>query len=210
MSMSYRARSIMVGRGLLAASLLAASVVLAGCTSNPVAPAPAETTDAPAPVETTTAPVASPEPTTPTGIPITFTCDQLLTPEQVYAFNANFGANPQYVVEPGTVAAEIVALQGISCGWLNQTSNELIEVAVAHLEPADIEARKNELVISSHLVPTYNNVADEGYFTTDGTIGRADVFVGEYWLMMRSSVFFEPGDAISLVEPAATNLQGVS
>ena len=189
--------------------VVAVTVALAGCTSNPVAPAPADSASPSAPAETPAAPIPSATPTTPAGIPVSIPCDALVTPDQLYAFNANYGVNPQYVVEPGSAAAQIIALQGISCSWLNQTSNETIEAALAHLEPADIEARKNQLVLSSHVVPTYNDVADEGYFTTDGTIGRADVFVGDYWLMLRSSEFFEPGDAIALVDPVATNISGL-
>lgn len=204
MTVSYGVERGPIARGGLAA-VVVLSLALVGCTSNPVAPAPSTPASASAPAETPgTTPSATP--TTPAGIPVTIPCDSLVTPDQLYAFNANYGVNPQYVVEPGSAAAQIVALQGISCGWLNQTSNQTIEVALAHLEPADIEDRKNQLVISSHVVPTYNDVADEGYFTTDGTIGRADVFVGDYWLMLRSSEFFEPGDAIALVDPVAGNI----
>ncbi|MET0590389.1 MAG: iron ABC transporter ATP-binding protein [Naasia sp.] len=181
-----------------------AIAVLSGCTSNPVQPGPAPTAE-PSASGDVTAPetTATAEPEAPTGIPVTQTCDELITPDEMYEFNPNFGADPGYSPDESSPAQELVDLQGVSCSWLNQTSNETIEVAVAHLDPADVEARKNDLVTSSQPVPTFSPTADEGYFSFDGTTGRADAFVGEYWIMADSSVFFEPGDAQLIIEDVA-------
>ncbi|BDI21978.1 iron ABC transporter ATP-binding protein [Herbiconiux sp. L3-i23] len=196
-----------IGRTAAVIALTALGVALAGCTSNPVAAPPVESTAPGTDVEPTpeTTETTAPEPT---GIPVGLTCDELMTPEQIYAFNPNFGADPGYAVASGSVAAEIVDAQGVSCGFLNQTSNDTIEVAVAHLDAAAIEARKNELVSSSNMVPTYSSFSDEGYFIQKDGSGMADVFVGEYWIHAdaASVLFFEPGDAEQFLSSVASNI----
>lgn len=188
---------------------VAAIALLAGCTSNPVQPEPSTGGSAAAPSSSASPEEsAAPEPTesVPTGIPVTQTCGELISAEELYEFNPNFGADPQYAVDSDSPAQELIDLQGVSCSWLNQTSNETIEIAVAHLEPDDVEARKNDLVTTSQPVPTFSPAADEGYFLFDGASGRADAFVGDYWILADSSVFFEPGDAQQIVEDVAAAL----
>ncbi|THG31506.1 iron ABC transporter ATP-binding protein [Naasia lichenicola] len=181
--------------------LAVASVALAGCTSNPVQPAPQQTTTAPPVVVTEPSQSTTPEPeptaTQEPGIPVVQTCDQLITPDELYAFNPNVGVNPAYQAETGTTASRIVSLQGVACGWSNQTSNETIEIAVAHLSSTAIEGLKNELALSSTPVPTYG---DEAYFEVNSGLGEANVFSGDYWIYARSTTFLEPGDAAMLMD----------
>ena len=185
----------------MAAGVLAIAATLAGCTSNPVQPTPTQTT-APPPSEAEPTPSAAPETPVPTvtqepGIPVTLTCDQLVSPDQLYEFNPNVGVNPAYQAEAGTTASKMVSLQGVACGWSNQSSNETIEIAVAHLSPAAIETLKNDLVLTSNPVPTYG---EEAYFSLDGGLGEANVFQGDYWIYTRSATYIEPGDATPLVD----------
>lgn len=199
-----------VSRGSVVGGLaLVVALMLAGCTSNPVASPPVEPS-APAEAEPAASSAPTPTATVPAGIPVDLACDQVITPEQLYGYNPNFGADPGYTVATDSVAADMVELQGVACGWLNQTSNDTIEVALAHLAPADIEARKNELVTSSNIVPTYAGFSDEGYFDQADGIGSADVFVGEFWIHAdaASDVFFEPGDAEQFLSAVAGNIAG--
>jgi hypothetical protein len=184
------------------------STALAGCTSNPVQPTPQVSTTAPVVAEPTA--TTEPDPVTPSptatqdpGIPVTLTCDQLISPEQLYDYNPNVGVNPAYQAETGTTASKIVSQQGVACGWSNQTSNETIEIAVAHLSPAAIETLKNSLVTTSNPVPTYG---DEAYFSVTNGLGEANVFQGDFWIYSRSTSFIEPGDAAPLMDDVLTSL----
>jgi hypothetical protein len=194
------ARTRPAGLALVAAASVA---LLAGCT-----PGAAEPTATAAP---TTAPSASaePEPTESAEPPIPFeiACDALLTADQLYAFNPNVGADPGYQPSGGDIASLVEEDAGTACGYLNQTSGEIIEVGVATPTTAAGEARRNQAALSSKPVPTYGTPPDvEGYFTQSGGTGEAQVFQGPYWIVIQSPALFEPGDAQQLVSSVLANL----
>lgn len=184
-------------------------LALAACTSNPVQPVPEPAGSRGATIAPSAEPGSEPTPTPtptatgPTSFPVALTCDQLLTPDQLYAFNPNYSPTPGYAPVAGTDGATIASLQGVACSWVNQSSNDSIEIAAAHLAPVDIENLQNQLVLSTPSVPTYGGV---DYFVNDGTVGEANVFSGEYWIVARSVEFFEPGDAVGLIQAVKTNL----
>ena len=187
---------------------LALAAVLAGAVS-----ACATETDA-TPAETSATPTASATPTpTPTasqapitvGSPVSIGCDQLVSPDAIYAFNPNFGLSESYKPAAGTEAATIVEAKGIACGWVNQTSGEVIEVAVANLPADKLTDLKNNFVTTSNSVPTYKV---EGYFEYNGTLGSAEAFNGPYWISAVSPAFFEPGDAQPIIAAALAGLAG--
>jgi hypothetical protein len=193
------------GRAIAATAAVLGMLSLAACTSNPVQAVSPSSASTPAPVVET--PGASPEPTpTPTGptaTPVTQTCDQLLTLDDLYTFNPNYAANPDYAPAAGSDAALITSYDGVSCGWVNLSSGDTIEISVAHLSTADIDKIKNALVVSTPSVPTYGGV---DYFEYKDGIGTANVFSDDYWIVARSVEFFEPGDAESLVTAVKTHL----
>ncbi|WP_173921984.1 iron ABC transporter ATP-binding protein [Agromyces sp. Marseille-P2726] len=191
------------GLALVAAASVA---MLSGCTPGAAAPsetaAPPNASASPTP-GATAAPTEEPEEPTPFSIG----CDELLTPDQLYEFNPNFGTHPDY--EPAS--AEVITIveedAGTACGYLNQTSGEVIEVGVATPSPKAGETRRNEAAMTSHVVPTYGTPPDiEGYFTQAGGGGVAQVFHGPYWIVIESAALFEPGDAAQLVAAVIGNL----
>ena len=96
---------------------------------------------------------------------------------------------------------------GTACGYLNQTSGEVIEIGVATPTEAAGETRRNNAAMSSKPVPTYGTPPDvEGYFINAGGSGEAQVFHGPYWIVIDSAALFEPGDAQQLVAAVLANL----
>ncbi|WP_210479091.1 hypothetical protein [Naasia sp. SYSU D00948] len=194
----------MAGRVFAAAVL--GMLVLAGCTSNPVAPVEQPTgTVAPAPSATATSPAGepSPTPTGPTTVPVTQTCDELLPAQALFDFNPNYALDPDYAPEPDSIPALMVSYEGAACGWINLSSGDTIEVAVAHLGTGDIEKVQNELVLTTPSVPTYGGV---DYFEYADGVGTATVFKDDFWIVLSSVEFFEPGDAVTLVDAVKTAL----
>ncbi len=160
----------------------------------------------PAPASETPAPSAAPTEVAEEAIPFAIACDQLLTLEQMYAFNPNFGSDPGYTPSAAGVVA-VVDDAGTACGWLNQTSGDLIEIGVATPPPGALEERKNEAALGSQPVPTYGTPpAVDGYFSQAGGSGEAQVFEGPYWIVIESAALFEPGDAEQLVAAVLANL----
>lgn len=197
----HLARTRPAGLALLVA---ASAALLAGCApgaAEPTGTAPATTAPA--------SPSASPEPTETAEPPVPFdiACDALLTADQLYAFNPNVGADPAYQPSGGDVSVAVDEDAGTACGYLNQTSGEVIEVAVATPTDAAGEARRNEAALTSKPVPTYGTPPDiEGYFVQGGGTGEAQVFHGPYWIVIQSPALFEPGDAQQLVAAVLENL----
>ncbi|GAA1841358.1 iron ABC transporter ATP-binding protein [Agromyces salentinus] len=190
--------------------LVAASAVLfSGCTAGdpqptstaapqPGTPGSTEGAQTPAPVPTETA-----EP----AVPFEISCDALLTADQLYAFNPNFGADPAHVPAARPVVAVVEEQAGTACGYLNQTSAEVIEVAVATPSAAALVTLANDAAATSSAVPTYGTPPDvTGFFTRSGEHGQVQVFSGPYWVVLDSTAIFEPGDAQTLVADVLANL----
>lgn len=197
----------LTARTLAALAIAAAAVTLVGCTP----------TGGPTPSSSSTAstggaggsPVTNPTPT-PTATmpptPVALTCDQLLTADQLYAFNPNFSADPEYAPAAGTLEKQIADWKGATCAWKNQTSGDVVQIAVA-LPPADqLEGLKNEAITVAQPVPTYGTPPQiEGYFKA-GDAGQVQIFQGPYWIVAESGAFFEPGDAAPLMQSVLGNL----
>lgn len=185
----------------LAISLLALTT-LSGCVP---APSPSPTgSESSSPSDL---PSASPTPSPTASIvstPITIGCDTLISPDNIYAFNPNFGLITNWTPKSASAAATAKSEQGIACRWQNQTSGDTIDVSVAHLDAASIESLKNAAVEKSTMVPTYG---DEAYFSTNGGVGTAIVFQGTYWLVASSVDFAEPGDPADLITAALSSLK---
>lgn len=190
-------------RSALPASLvsLLAVALLAGCVPQSKGTAEQPT---PATLATSTA-SATPTPT-PTasasdvdGIPMSIPCTELITPQAMYDYNPNFGLEAGHQPVSGSLAAAVLKQNGVACSWINQTSGQRIEIAVAKLPEAHSTALKNELVTTSHSVPTYRV---EGYFTLNGSVGEAQAFPDPYWVVATSTAFFEPGDVAPLMASA--------
>ncbi|WP_431280048.1 iron ABC transporter ATP-binding protein [Leifsonia poae] len=197
-------RTVSLRAGAALSAVLVAGLVLSGCAdggkaANSATPSPTKTADAAA--EPTATPTPSDPPT-----PVTLTCDQILTPDQVYAYNPNVGVAPDYAPKSGSLEKQIADWKGVACGRMNQTSNELIEVAVGQPPASAMEGLKNAAVTTSQPVPTYGVPPQvEGYFKP-GTAGEVQIFTGKYWVVATSTAFFEPGDAAPLMEDVLSNL----
>ena len=193
--------------GLALATGALALVVLAGCTSEA---APTATPSSSPNGVATEVPTESSTPTpTPeaAGTPVTISCDQILTADDVYLFNPNVGTAPYYEPAAGSAAEIAVSYDGVACGWLNQTSNVIIEISIAQPNDILMSDLKNKAVIESNAVPTYGTPpAVEGYFTNSSGPGQAQVFAGKYWVVANSVDFFEPGEAQKLIATVVSHL----
>jgi hypothetical protein len=134
-------------------------------------------------------------------------CDTILSPSQLYSFNPNFGADPDYSPASGSLPATIVGDKGVSCGWLNQSSGDKLQVAIAELPSAQLTTLKNAAIGSSNPVPTYGVPPQvEGYFTMRGNTGEVQAFTGNYWVVSMSTAYQEPGDAAPVMQSVLQNL----
>lgn len=201
--MSFSARSAL--RTVTVAVALSSALALAGCApSSSPSSSPSATAGGGSSTKPSTSPTPTPTPTEP-PTPVTLTCEQVVTADQLYAYNPNFGANPGYVPKDGTLEKKIADWQGVACSWLNQTSGETIQIAIAQPPASQLDALKNAAITDAQPVPTYGAPPIEGYFKT-GDSGQVQIFRGGYWIVAESTAFFEPGDAAPLMENVLGNL----
>ena len=190
----------------LAFAAAASVALLAACAPEAAAPTAG---NAAVPTAAPASPTAAPEPTETAEPPLPFAiaCDQLVTPDQLSAFNPNFGTDPDYEPSAADMTVLVEEDAGTACGYSNQTSGEVIEIGVATPTAAAGEARRNTAATTSKPVPTYGTPPDvEGYFVQVGGTGEAQVFHGPYWVVVSSKALFEPGDAQQLVAAVLGNL----
>jgi hypothetical protein len=185
----------------LAISALALAA-LSGCVPTP-SPTQSDTPSASSSGSASASPTPSPTASA-VSTPITIDCNTLITPDDIYAFNPNFGLIDSWTPKAGSAAATAKSEQGIACRWSNQTSGDTIDVSAAHLDDATIESLKNDAVEKSTMVPTYG---DEAYFSVSGGAGTAIVFQGDFWLVATSVDFAEPGDPSDLITAALSALR---
>ena len=196
-------RTPAVGPVLVAA---ASVLLLAGCsgTMPGAATDPATATVASeTPAATASQPAAPPEEE---PVPFEVGCDELLSADDIYAFNPNYGTDPGF--EPSAEAiVGIVDEAGTACGLLNQTNGAVVEFGVATPPARALESRMGDAALNSNVVPTYGTPPDvEGYFTRAGDVGEAQVFTGPYWVVIDSTELIEPGDAQSIIAAVLANL----
>ena len=165
-----------------------------GATSEPTA-----TATATAEPTATATPAPAPE-----GTAVDKSCDQVLTADDVYALNPNFSVDPGYAATSDT-AVTATTYSGISCGWINQSSGEVIEVSLAMPNDSLANNLKDAALANGDIVPTYGTAPEvEGYFSP-GT-GTAQVFANGYWVAVSSPDMIEPGDAERVMSTVLANL----
>ena len=187
------------------------ALLLAGCSGagEPTPTTSAAATNGPSADPTTsTAPSSSSTPLPEaTGSPITQICGDLLTLQDVYDFNPNYGSAPDYSPTADGLAATAAAHNGLTCGWSNQTSGELIEVSVVAPNDVLMASLKQQADADSQAVPTYGTPPTvDGFFTYSGGSGQAQVFTGTYWITLSTPAFSEPGDAEGLLSVILAHL----
>ncbi len=183
----------------LALPTLAAVVLLAvsGCVD--AAPEPTRPPATPAPTAPETLPPTNPA--TEVQGDLDLACVDLVDPDAIYAFDPNFALVGPF--EPGPDSAGSFAIDhgGVVCRWMRESGDVTIDVVAARLAEADLTRLKDEAYATSEMVPTYG---DEAYF--DPATGTATVFQGEFWLVITSPAFAEPGEPTAIVDSALAAL----
>lgn len=155
----------------------------------------------PTPTPSVPIPVASATADT-TSSPFSTACEDLISPDEMYAYNPNFGPVDGWVPSPGTLAGDGVSAQGTACRWQNQSSGATIDISVANL----LEPRLSESRAQAAAAYAPAGWALDGFFTADGGPGVGQAFTDKYWITLQSTTFFAAEDAAPIVEYLASHL----
>src|SRR5690606_7628185 len=178
------------------------ALALVGCVDDP-APEPEATTSAPPTPTATNVPVPTETPDADEERPIEIPCAELVDADTVYRFNPNVVLLESWTPSPGSAAEAALEHAGVACRWINQSSEEPIDLSIADLPAEEINGLKNAAFAESEMVPTYG---EEAYFEVEDGVGTAIVFQGSYWLVITSPAFYEPGEPTPFVDAALAAL----
>lgn len=131
--------------------------------------------------------------------PVGLTCEQLITLDELYAFNPNFSLVAVWSPPAGTDASRAAAAEGIACSYINQSSQERIVISVAKPGKTALAEIRTELASATPV----DNYGAEGWFAP----GKASVISGENWLVATSDYFITAADAQQLVTAALGHLK---
>ncbi|GAB3809078.1 hypothetical protein GCM10028798_36170 [Humibacter antri] len=138
-----------------------------------------------------------------------FTCDKVLTSAQLAALVPPLSPATEFKPDKGSESAKAVSYAGVACGYTNASTGHTVSVAIARPAAADLTELKNKAITGSHVVPTYGVPPKVmGYFTVDASVGVAQAFTGDYWVVAESKDFIEPGDAAPVIADVLGNLPG--
>ena len=130
-------------------------------------------------------------------------CVSLVPADAFTTLFKTFTLVPDYAPPTGSVLTEVLDRNGTVCGW-KSTDGTIVAVGISELDPETLDAKANELVVSSHSVPTYGV---EGYFQVVSGVGEAQVFSEPYWILATSTAFAEPGEVGPIVDAVLQRLQ---
>jgi hypothetical protein len=168
--------------------VLAATVVLALALAGCGALRPSA--DGPAPTD----PDAT-EPATPR--PVVIDCALLLSDADAAGLTPPLAPIASYTPTPGTLGATMAADGARVCGW-GTGGAATLEIAAALPASKDLAAAKTAAETGGEsLAPAQT---DGGFFAVEGGVGRVQLFIGQWWIVISSSAFTE-SDKGALVSP---------
>jgi hypothetical protein len=184
--------------------------VLTGCVGHPDAkPSSGHNVASARPSATATPSANSPTPTpTPTAsapsaaIAVSVNCSALISAQQMYEFNPNFGLDASFAPKSGTSAAKAVADKGVACNWTNQTSGDTVTFSVAKPGAAALGSLKSAASAGT----AASGLGEAAWFSAAAGSGTLTVFKGEYWLTAVSVYFGAASDATDLTSDALAAL----
>lgn len=187
---------------LVVAVAAALALSLAGCLENtPISKPTATNSQTPSASPT---PTPSPTPTESSDPPVTQSCAQIFTAQQVYNYNPNVVANTTYTPASGSFAAQAASENGQTCGWINETSNVQLDIAVSEPNATELAAAKASASANGGLT-TFDASAMQNFQTQNGS-GVMQVFIGSYWVIISSADFTTASDAQPVAQTVLTNL----
>jgi hypothetical protein len=131
-------------------------------------------------------------------------CAEVLSADDVYAYNPNYSAVAAPTPSAGSPLTEAAELGGRVCRWSNDTNASPIDAAVTIPASSDLDRVKEEAAASS--TPAESLGGDEAYFDVVDGVGVAQVFAGDHWIVVSSPFFGDTSDAAELVTPILANL----
>lgn len=193
-----------------AAAIVVIAALFAGCAPiDDDGPQPSDPGPRPSAITSDSAMQPSSEPSVESSpsignsIPVAIDCDALVDATTIYELNPNLAIDPSY--RPSSLASRALDSEGVSCGWINQTSGDVVAVSVASFDEAGLTATR-EAANGRGGSPTPSNFGGEGVFRTSGSVGVMELVRAPYWIVIESPMFGSATDVDFIVDAVISAL----
>lgn len=144
----------------------------------------------------TTSPAGSPSTAAqPTPVPVVINCNLVLSDADAAGLTPSVKPIPTFAPAAGTLGATMVEQGARPCGW-GAESAATLEVVVAIPTAAGLTAAKKAASSTGQVADP--ELSDGAYFEVVGGVGRAQVFIGSYWIEVASPDFATADQAASV------------
>lgn len=210
MAQTIRNKKSQIAFASICISTVSLTLLLAGCASES-----SQTTNTSSHSSTSSATpkqksvaTTTPTPTSLVGEPTGYTCDSILTLQELFDFNQNYYFDSSNKTGLGsTLSASSGSLKGFTCVYSSQSDGAPIELSLAKIQSPGIEQVKNEQSRAGKSTSVYGQEPSVfAYFVSSGDLGTINVLIGNYWLSAASSSFGAPEDAIKILSPVIAKL----
>lgn len=213
MALHFAPTSRLMTAGIAGVVLALSALALTGCaseTATPVATQSAATSSTPKVTSSKTA-AATPTstPLSLVGEPTGFSCDSVLTLQELFDFNQNYYLSTAKTQDLGdTLGKQVSSLSGITCDYASQSDGALIQLSLVKIEGKGIDRVKSELSSSGKSTSAYGQEPKtSAFFVSTGDVGTINVVIGNFWLSASSAAFTAPEDATKFLSPVIEKLQ---
>lgn len=134
-------------------------------------------------------------------------CGDVLSDDDIYAYNPIFSAVASPTPAAGSLLERAADLDGTTCRWVNNSSGEALDIAVAVPGETELAELQDEAESSATPAPSLSDPpAVEAYFDRVGDVGTGQVFADGRWIVLSDPAFLEAGDLEELVSTVLANV----
>jgi len=185
-------------------------LVLSGCASTEIKTQPS--------APPSLSPSTSSEPSNENSLPssgdlkgenISFTCEDFVTPENLYDYNPNLALSSQKSsIESSSFPSSMKVLGGIQCNYINLSSSEGIETAIAKVS-SEQTSDLSKIVSQQGNPATVSFAADASSFFTFEGKGCISLAIDSYWVISCSPWFQSASDAEEFLKTGLSRLSSL-
>lgn len=190
------------------AAIVTSALLLTACAMQPEASKTQEKTSTPTSSATETTAGPTPLAISPTlkSSPVSFNCEQLIPLQTLYDFNPNFALDASKSPADGSPEKQIQDLRGLVCAYVNLSSGDEVQVAVAQLDAAGIKEVTTKLEKNDTASTVFSQSApNKAFFSVTNGVGVAQIVTNKYWIVCSSSSLSTAEDISPLVNAAIDN-----
>ena len=131
------------------------------------------------------------------AIPITFTCDDVLSAQELYDYNPNVLFDQSLVQANGPGIEYSKKFSGLLCTYVNETSRDTVTLSISQLNNDGTHSLEEQAKLEAlGTVEIGSNVA---YFTRSEGLGLYKLFSGKYFVTTASPQYSAESDGVKFL-----------